>query len=122
MSTPFASTSAAIRSPSNASLSSARRLQLVREAKRAHVHLDALAAAPVGARAIGRAQREIAESIELLRKTLGGQRLPDVELDRLGVHARRQRPAPPLELRGDATVEAEHRDQCREQQQQDDDD
>ena len=121
MSTPFTSTSSGDPVAVERELEQARGLQLVREAKRAYVHLDALAAAPVGTRPVGRTQREIAKSIQLEAKTLGGQCLPDVEVDRLGVHARRQGPASPLELSGDATVEAEHRDQCREQQQQDDD-
>ena len=64
-------------------LERACRLQFVREAKSAHVHLDALAASPVGSRAIGRAHREIAQTIELRMRSAR----------RTGSARRRDRPA-----------------------------
>ena len=89
-------------------------LQLVREAELAHIDIDAVAASPIRSRLRRVLRRVVAETFEFLRATLGGQRLPDVELHGLGVHARRQCPAPTLELRGDAVVEHEHDDHERD--------
>jgi len=93
-------------------------LAFVREAKIAHEHADLVAAPAIGARPIGVRDREIAEPLEFLREAPRRQLLAGVELDRLRVDPGGQRPAPPLELRGDAPVEHGHDHDCHEQQQQ----
>ena len=84
----------------------ARGLRLVRVAEGAQVHVHAVAATAIRARPVGRCLRKVAEPLELLDEPRGGQRLPDVELDRLRVDACRKRPAPSLELLRDAMPRA----------------
>jgi len=65
--------------------------------------------------------REVAEPLEFLGEPLGGELLAYVQVDGLRVDARGQRPAAPLELRGDAVIEhghdgdrGDHEQQCEQ--------
>ena len=97
------------------------RLLLVREAELAHVDVDGLALAAERARPVDRRLRDVAEPRQFLGEPGRGQVLADVQLERLGVDARRQGPAPSLELLRDAPVEHRHQHDRRQQRQQRDD-
>ena len=58
---------------------------------------------------------------QLLLEPLGGERQSCIELERLREHLRRQRPAPPLELRRYLAVEVEDEDDVGENRKKRDD-
>src|SRR5262249_55708845 len=66
------------------------------------------------ARLLGLIRAPITETLELLLQRVRAERLTGVQLQRLGVDLRRQRPAPPFELRRDDAIEINDPDQQRD--------
>jgi hypothetical protein len=96
----------------------ARRLLLIGKAELAHVHQHLVALAPVGPGSIWLGERQVAEAVELGSHACRGKLLPHVEIRRLRIHARGERPATALELLRDATVQHRDHHEPREHEQQ----
>ena len=82
-----------------------RGARLVGEARRPQRHVSCVAAEAIGARVVGLVGAPVVQALQLVLELRRRQRQPRVQLQRRGIHLRRQRPAPPLELVRDQAIE-----------------
>ena len=92
----------------------------VREARGTQIDLEPVGLARVAARPVGMVGAPVLQALQFMFHVRGGKVLAHVQLLRRGVHLRRQRPAPALELRRDDPVQVRHIQGKREAAQQQD--
>jgi hypothetical protein len=92
-------------------------LQRVPELEASVHEVDAIAATAVAARVPGGIDAPVTQALQLLLERVGAEREPGIQLERLGIDLRRQRPATAFELLGHFAVEVQ--DPAEECDQQD---